>query len=474
MKIKQAKNILISCLVCFPAFVFCQSKTSSKPNIIFILADDLGSAELGSYGNKFNETPNLDKLASQGLKFNQAYAAASVCSPTRASIMTGQYPARVRITDFLPAKTTRLLDPAKYTTLNNPLQAAGYQTGIIGKWHLDTDFKNNIGGPDKHGFNEVIGTETKYIADGDYFYPYDKINTYTSGKPDEYLTDRQCADAVDFIGRNKQKPFFLYLSFYSVHTALDAPAEIIGKYKRKYDTMHGAGSAEKVFGPENVKHTSNKKYNPYLAAMLEQIDKGVGSLMDKLEEEGLAKNTLIVFFSDNGGAKGTGNNGNLREGKTWLYEGGIRENLIMRWPDKIKAGTETDFPVSSIDFYPTFLGMAGAKQPVNQKIDGINILPLMTKGAKPVRDELYWHNPSETGKAANKMSSVVRKGNYKLFQFYQGNRLELYNLESDSSERTNLADTNPVKREELLKLLEKWKRDVDAEIPDLVNAKTVN
>ena len=474
MIIKRVKNILVSCLVCLPAVIFCQSKSSAKPNIIFILADDLGSAELGSYGNKFNETPNLDKLASQGLKFNQAYAAAPVCSPTRASIMTGQYPARVRITDFLPAKTTRLLDPAKYSTLNNPLQAVGYHTGIIGKWHLDTDFKNNIGGPDKHGFNEVIGTETKYIADGDYFYPYDKINTYTTGKPDEYLTDRQCGDAADFIARNKQKPFFLYLSFYSVHTALDAPEEVVNKYKKKYDVMHGAGSAEKIFGSDNGKYTSNKEHNPYLAAMLEQIDKGVGSIMAKLDKEGLAKNTLVVFFSDNGGAKGIGNNGELREGKTWLYEGGIRENLIMRWPDKIKAGSHTDFPVSSIDFYPTFLKMAEAKHPDSQKVDGINILPLITNGVKPLRDELYWHNPSETAKAANKMATVVRKGDYKLLQFYHGNRVELYNLKTDPGERKNLAEANPAKKEELLKLLEKWKKDVDAEIPDLVNAKSVN
>ena len=339
---------------------------------------------------------------------------------------------------------------------------------------MDTDFKNNIGGPDKHGFNEVIGTETKYIADGDYFYPYDKINTYKSGKPDEYLTDRQCADAVDFIGRNKQKPFFLYLSLYSVHTKLDAPEEIVSKYKKKYDAMHGGGLAEKIFGPDNLKHVSNQEHNPYLAAMLEQIDKGVGEIMAKLEKEGLAKNTLVIFFSDNGGAKGTGNNGILREGKTWLYEGGIRENLIMRWPDQIKAGTQTDFPVSSIDFYPTFLKMAGAKQPLNQKTDGINILSLITNGVKPVRDELYWHNPSETGKAANKMSSVVRKGDYKLLQFYRGNRLELYNLKSDPGERKNLADTNPAKKDELLLLLEKWKKDVDAEIPELANAKTIN
>jgi arylsulfatase A-like enzyme len=379
--------------------------------------------------------------------------------------MSGQYPARVRITDFLPAKSERFLDPAKVTTINNPLQDVGYRTGMIGKWHLDVDFKNNPGGPKAHGFNEVIGTETKYIADGDYFFPYDKINTFKTGAENEYLTDRQCNEAVNFIDRNKKDPFFLYLAFYAVHTQLDAPKNLVNKYKQKYDKMHGAGQAEKVFGANNRRHTSDGKENPYLAAMLERIDVGVGTIMEKLEKEGLAKNTLIVFYSDNGGPKGVGNNGILREGKSWLYEGGIRENLIMRWPDQIKAGTVTNVPVISLDFYPTFLAMAGAKAP-KQKLDGVNILPLITKGVKPARDEFYWHYPSETGQWVNKMASAVRKGDFKLLNFYEDNRLELYNLKADPSEKHNLAASNPAKRDELFKLLQAWRKEVNAEVPN--------
>ncbi|HXH98837.1 MAG TPA: sulfatase [Sphingobacteriaceae bacterium] len=468
-RIKQVKYILIAYLICFPAISYCQSSRESKPNIIFILADDLGSAELGCYGNTFNETPKLDKLASQGLKFSQAYAAGPVCSPTRASIMTGQYPARVRITDFLPAKTTRFLDPAKYVTVNKPLHKAGYHTGIIGKWHLDTDFKSNAGGPDKHGFNEVIGTETKYIAGGDYFFPYDKISTFSTGKENEYLTDRQCTEAVSFIDRNKKSPFFLYLSFYGVHTKLDAPAGLVTKYKNKFDSRYGAGKAESIFDTGNTDHSSNHKDNPYLAAMLESIDTGIGAIMAKLKQDGLEKNTLVVFFSDNGGAKGSGNNGIFREGKTWLYEGGIRENLIMHWPGKIKPGSKTDVPVSSVDFYPTFLNMAGAVQPSGQLIDGKNLVPLITKGIKPARDVLFWHYPSETGRALAKMASAVRKGDFKLLQFYRDNRLELYNLKTDPGEKINLASSNPSKREELLKLLEEWKKKVNAEVPQTTN-----
>ncbi len=283
-------------------------QSGTKPNIIFIMADDLGWGELGSYGNTFNETPYLDNLARQGIKFTQAYAAAPICSPTRASLLTGQYPARVKITDFLPGKTDRFLDPVKYITINEALSKAGYHTGIIGKWHLDTDYKNPKGSPKQHGFDEVIGSETKYIADGDYFFPYDKINTFTKGEENEYLTDRQCSEASAFIERNKQSPFFLYLPFYSVHTKLDAPDNLVDKYKKKFDSKYGAGQAEKYFGSANVRHEAEHKDNPYLAAMIERIDAGVGNIMQTLQKNGLVKNTLLVFFSDNGAPGNLGNN----------------------------------------------------------------------------------------------------------------------------------------------------------------------
>lgn len=452
--------ILSAC--CFMETKAYGQSTSSKPNIIFILADDLGWGELGCYGNTFNETPNLDKLASQGVRFTRAYAAAPVCSPTRASIMTGQYPARIGITDFLAPKSTIFLDPQKYTTINQVLSHAGYYTGIIGKWHLDTHFTNEKGSPQHFHFDEVIASETKYIADGDYFYPYDKINTITTGKPLEYLTDRQSEEAVDFIHRNKAKPFFLYLSYYAVHTMLDAPDKLVEKYKAKFDEEYGTGKAEKIYGPQNKRHQANHKDNPWLAAMLERVDAGVGAIMEALQKEGLDKNTLVIFFSDNGGAHGVANNGGLRAGKTWLYEGGIREPLIMRWPEKIKQKATSDVPVCSVDFYPTFLQMAKATPPSEQVMDGISLLPLMTKENIPDRDELYWYYPAETGGWKKRMSAAVRSGDYKLIHFFEDNHSELYNLKKDPQEQDNLATKMPEQTNALEKKLAIWENAVKA------------
>lgn len=438
---------------------------NKKPNIIFILADDLGYGELNVYGNKFNETPNLNKLAQQGTRFTNAYAAAPNCSPTRASILTGQYPARVGITDFLPGgeTTEKWLQPAKYITLNEALSKVGYHTGIVGKWHLDTHYDNHKGGPKAHGFDEVIGSETKYIAGGDYFFPYDKISTFKTGAENEYLTDRQNQEAVNFIERNKEKPFFLYLSYYSVHAKLEAKEELVQKYKKKFDAKYGVGQAEKIFGK---KLEGPHKDNPHLAAMLESIDDGVGNIMATLEKNGLAENTILVFFSDNGGAGRGADNGGLRGSKMWIYEGGIREPLIMRWPAKIKAGVVENTPISSIDFYPTFLSLAGGRPDKDYVVDGLELSPLFN-GKKLDRDELFWHYPSETAKSVEKMASAIRKGNYKLLHFYEDNRLELYDLSKDPSEKKNLSKEMPEKATELKRLLDKWKTSVNAEQPVL-------
>lgn len=441
------------------------SWAQKQPNIIFIMADDLGYGELGVYGNTFNETPNLDKLASQGMQFTQAYAAAPVCSPTRASILTGKYPARVGITDFLPERTTRWLDPAKYLTVNEVLSQVGYRTALVGKWHLDTDFKSLKGGPKAHGFDEVIGSETKYIADGDYFFPYDKNSTFSTGAKDEYLTDRQSQEACKYIERNKENPFFLYLSYYSVHTKLEAPEDVVKKYKAKFDQKYGNGSAEKIYGPHNERHEALHVDNPYLAAMLERIDSGVGNVMETLKKNNLDQNTIVVFFSDNGGAYKVANNGELRSSKTWLYEGGIREPLLIKWPNKIKAGSINHTPVSSVDFYPTFAYAAGAKLKPDCTTDGLNLSPLWTAHGDLDRDALFWHYPSETGKWVNKMSSAVRKGDYKLIEFYKSGRLELYNLKDDASEKYNIAEKFPEKTKELKQLLYNWRKEVNAETP---------
>ncbi|WP_215224654.1 sulfatase [Echinicola shivajiensis] len=437
-----------------------------KPvNIILIMADDLGWGELGCYGNTFNETPNLDGMAQNGLQFTHAYAAAPVCSPTRASLMTGQYPARVGITDFLAPKSERFLDPKQYVTMNEALNMEGYQTGIIGKWHLETNFISGLGGPQNHGFDEVIATETKYIADGDYFAPYDKIESL-KGEEGEFLADRLANEAEKFIERNKEKPFFLYLSHYSVHTTLDAPASTVKKYKRKFDEKYGAGMADKLFEnqPRN-RHRSKHLDNPYLAAMLEHLDHGVGRILRKLEACGIAENTLVIFFSDNGGAGNVANNGGLRANKTWLYEGGIREPLLMYWPGKIEGGRVSNVPVSSIDFYPTFFNLAKGKRKKKTNLDGIDLSELIINGKKPGDRPLFWHYPSETGNWENRMASAVQYRGFKLLEFYEDGRLELYDLSQDKAERENLVDAMPLKVDDLYGMLEKWKTEVKAEIP---------
>lgn len=445
-----------------------QHAANQPPNIVFILVDDVGWGELGTYGNTFNETPYLDRLAAQGIRFTQAYAAAPVCSPTRASIMTGQHPARVGITDFLPGKTERYLDPDEYVTINEALSTSGYHTGLIGKWHLDTDFAANRGGPDKHGFDEVIGTETKYIADGDYFFPYDKIATFTEGTENEYLTDRQSEEACRFVERNKDTPFFLYLSYYSAHTRLEAPAQLVAKYSKKFDEKYGAGKAAELFGTGTIATRSARHPdNPHLAAMIERIDTGVGKLLETLKSNGLEENTLVIFFSDNGGPGQLGNNGHLRSGKTWLYEGGIRDPLIMRWPEHIAPQQVSHVPVISTDFYPTLLAAAGAPAPQGQVVDGVDLLPLLTHGQEPQRDALFWHYPSESGKWKPRMASAVRQGDHKLLYHYLHDRYELYDLANDSGEENDLAPQQPEKVAALKQLLDQWKKAVNAEEPDV-------
>ncbi len=467
MKPKQYLYAALALLILLPQWAAAQKK---QPNIIFILTDDLGWGELNTYASTFNETPHLNKMVKEGTRFTQAYAAAPNCSPTRASFVTGQFPARVGITDYLPegTKTKRWLDPAKFMTINEALSKAGYHTGIVGKWHLDTHYTNHKGGPAAHGFNEVIGSETEYIADGDYFFPYDKISTFNTGGKTEYLTDRQSKEATDFIKRNQSKPFFLYLSYYSVHTMLDAPEQLVNKYKMKFDAKYGVGMSEKLYGAHNKKHAGPHKDNPYLAAMLESIDNGVGDILNTLKKTGLDKNTLVVFFSDNGGAGKFSNNGPFRDGKMSLYEGGIREPLVMRWPGQINAGKVEHTPVSSIDFYPTFLSVAGSQPEKNYILDGKNIMPLF-RGGKIDRDELYWHYPSETAKLNDKMATVIRKGDYKLIEFYNNPRLELYNLKNDPGETKDLSKAQTVKTQELKSLLDQWKINVKAEVPMLTN-----
>ncbi|MBN2137914.1 MAG: sulfatase [Sedimentisphaerales bacterium] len=422
-----------------------------RPNIVFVLADDLGWAELGCCGNKFNETPNLDALAREGIRFTDAYAAAPVCSPFRAALMTGQWPARIGITDYLRPNDSKHL-ATDCLTLAEALKQAGYATGIIGKWHL-TGYANHgaeESPPNVHGFDEVIVSENRGIASGSYFHPY-HFNREIEQRiqPREHLVDRCNLEAVEFIQRHKHEPFFLYLSHYAVHTTLQGRKDLVAKYEKK----PGAGKGNRA-----------GKNNPHLAAQLELIDEGVGMIMTKLDELALAGNTVLIFTSDNGGEDRVTSNAPLRAGKSTLYEGGIREPLIIRWPGVIEAGGACAAPVSTVDFYPTLREIAGIKSPPAQTTDGVSLLPLL-EGRKTAlkRDTLYWHYPlANPHFLGGKSAGAIRKGDWKLIEFFDNGSAELYNLAEDISEQNDLAAKMPAKVAELRKRLAQWRKEVGA------------
>lgn len=433
--------------------------TKRPPNIVFILADDLGWRELGSYGNRFNETPNLDRMPSFAIRLTNAYSAAPICSPSRAALMTGKYPGKQPITNYLEKDDKNYLNPS-YTTINELLKKAGYHTGLIGKWHLTGDYeagadKQGLGRPQLHGWDEIIASETKYIAGGDYFYPYffmpelpEKPAEFTNRKLDEpeYLTDCLNAEAVDFIKRNKEQPFFLYLSHYSVHTTLEGKPELVKKYEAKPDSgiKNGQGS-----GFVN---------NPKLAAMLESVDDGVGKILKTLDELNLAENTLVIFASDNGGEHGVTSNTPLWIGKSTIYEGGLRVPTIFRWKNHTAKNISSDAPTNTVDYFPTFLELAGAKNETGNEIDGVSLTTLFSFNGRLKPRPLFWHYPLPKPRfLAARSSGAVRVGDYKLIEFFDTGEFELYNLREDIGEQFNLAEKMPQKLAEMKKILFDWR-----------------
>jgi arylsulfatase A-like enzyme len=434
-----------------------------KLNFVFILIDDMGWKDLGCYGASFFETPNIDRLAAEGMRFTDAYAACAVCTPTRASIMTGKYPARLHMDGHIrpdlrpyPQGSGKLINPQFRQWLEpseeiiaEALKTGGYTSASIGKWHLGEQSGPQYR-PQNQGFSRVVLSQ--HHGDMKYFYPFVNREKWPyagplPGKPGDYLPDRLTDEAVKFIEDSRDKPFFLYLSHWSVHGPFKAKEDKIRKYEAK----------KKALG--------EKQISPVYAAMVESVDECVGRVMAKLEETGLADRTVVIFMSDNGGVKKVTSMSPLRGEKSLYYEGGIRVPLIIKVPGMTQPGSQCNEPVISTDFYPTMLRIAGLAPKPEQHRDGVSLVPLL-KGSKSGlgRDAIYWHFPLYNFRGASPCSAV-RAGDYKLIEFFEDNHVELYNLKNDIGENEDLSKTNPAKAKELREMLHRWREDVDAQIP---------
>jgi arylsulfatase A-like enzyme len=455
---------------------------NEKTNILFLLADDLGWADLGYSGSSFYETPNIDALAKDGMVFTRAYAAASNCSPTRASIMTGKYPVHTGITNYIGSpqpsewKKNTLLLPAPYSqklsldelTIAEALKEGGYDTYFAGKWHLGPEgyWPENQGFDINHGGTELGHPATKGNTKG-YFSPYN--NARISDGPDsEYLPERLTSETIAYLKGRKQenKPFFVYQSFYLVHSPFMAKKELLEKYEKKRKSL---GLGDEYGTSVNIKKFRINQSLPVYAAMVEALDQAVGRIIETLKEEGLYEKTLIIFTSDNGGLATPGpgiiptSNFPLKAGKGSPYEGGIREPLIVRWPGVTKAGNQSATPVNSVDFYPTLLEFAGVPLHSHQNIDGQSIVPLL-RGGKIGERTLFWHFPHYANEGS-KPFSIVMQGDYKLIRNYEDNSYELYNVVTDIGESRNLIDSDQKRVKKMKKSLTDFLKESGAKLP---------
>jgi arylsulfatase A len=426
-----------------------KSDSNVRPNFLFILADDLGWSQVGCYGSNYYETPNIDRLAREGMRFTDAYAACPVCSPTRASIMTGKYPARLHLTDFIAGgnfpyeKYTqpnwRKYLPLEEVTIAEVLKTVGYATASFGKWHLSIDKKPPKSlpfNPDKQGFDE-------------YFVTY-KPSSKTDPESDAHNVEAITRKSLDFMERHKNESFFLYVTHNTIHAPVMGKKKLVQKYKKK------AG----LDLPQN---------NPVLGAMIEELDGSTGRLLKKLDELRIADRTIVIFFGDNGGLERDAKQTPLRSGKANLYEGGTREPLIVRWPGVVKPGSACSEPVTSVDFFPTFLEITGANNKGQKSIDGTSLLPLLTHKGRLNRPAIYWHYPHYHSSSIGPCGAV-RAGDYKLIEWFDdsicdpGNEFELYNLKKDIGEQNNLAKKMTEKVEKLKKMLSNWRSEVNAQM----------
>jgi len=443
-------------------FTFSLNAEAKKTNIVFFFIDDLGWTDVGFMGSKYYETPHVDKLASEGMVFDNAYANAPNCAPSRACLMSGQYPPRHGVYTVGDPKrgnhTLRKLEPTpnattlgdEFITMAEALGSNGYTCATMGKWHLGKD-------PTTQGFHiNIAGREWGSPSGGGYHSPYKYPNLVNEEKG-EYLTDRLAVEACEFIEDHKEKPFFLYLTHYTVHTPIQAKEELTKKYEEK--PTHG--------GHVNAKY----------AAMIESMDDSIGAVLSKLEELGLDQNTMVIFFSDNGGHGGVTSNAPLKGSKGMLYEGGIREPFIVKYPGVTPCNSVCHEPIIGIDLYPTFLAATGSKAPKDYTLDGANLLPLLKDpNASLGRDAIFWHFPAylqgyteRHGAFRTTPAGAIRSGDWKLIEYFEDGTLELYNLSQDIGEDNNLAAKETAKRDELLNMMKAWRKSVNAPVPATPN-----
>jgi arylsulfatase A-like enzyme len=434
------------------------SAAPRAPNIVFFLVDDWGWTDAACFGSKLYETPHMDRLAAEGMKFTSAYAACTVCSPTRAALMTGKYPARLHITDWIaghnrPYAKLKIPDwlqhlPLEERTIAEELKDRGYATGSFGKWHLGGEAFY----PEHQGFDLNVGGNDRGQP-GSYFPPYG-IPNIKDERPGEFLSDRLTREAISFIETNRDRPFFLYFPHYAVHTPIAGKAEVIAKYRKKL----AAGTYTQT--------------NAVYAALVESVDDSVGAIMKTLADLKLDSQTIVILTGDNGGLSGTVNaagwhagptrNDPLRLGKGSAYEGGVRVPLVVKWPGVTTAGSTSDVPVTTVDYFPTMVEMAtGAPA---RGLDGESIAPLLKGGTKLSRTAIYWHYPHYHPGSATPYSAI-REGDWKLIHFFEDDHVELYNLKDELSEKADLVATQGAKAADLRAKLVAWRTAVGAQFP---------
>ena len=449
------------------AFASCGDPQAPErpPNFVVLLADDWGWTDAGCQGSDLYLTPNIDRLARDGVRFTNGYAACTVCSPTRAALMTGQYPGRTHVTDFIrghlrphaklnvPDWTMKI--EQRHTTLAEALRGAGYRTAIVGKWHLEPrgDADEDDYEPLKHGFEVNVGGN-EWGAPATYFHPYAKEGSPRvmgplppGGKEGEYLTDRLTDEALKILEQWREEPFLLYFPYYTVHTPIEAKPADVAKFSPLVQ--------------DGMRHTDAE-----YAAMVASLDTSIGRLRVKLDELGIAHNTVILLAGDNGGLDRNGRpteNAPLREGKGSVYEGGVRTPTIAYWPGVTPRGSVSDEPVITMDLYPTVLEIAGVE--ADRQVDGVSLAPILREpAAKLGRDALYWHYPHYHAGGATPYSAI-RDGDWRLIEFYEDDRVELYNLAQDVGEERDLAAEMPEKADELRAKLHAWRESVGAQDP---------